>query len=207
MAVAVVLVIAVVAAIAWAWWSRAQPVATPVVLTRGAPVVPSPPSALPLGAASPSSRARAPDVVVDVIGVVLHPGVVRLPAGARVADAVRAAGGVRRGAHPVTVNLARRLIDGEQIVVGDGVSNGQNTAPSPPPLGETATPAGPNAVIDLNSATEAELDTLPGVGPVLAARIVAWRTAHGRFSSVDQLREVGGVGAKKFADLAPRVRV
>ncbi|MDQ6874789.1 MAG: ComEA family DNA-binding protein, partial [Actinomycetota bacterium] len=124
------------------------------------------------------------------------PGLFTLPAGARVADALRAAGGVRPGVSIGLLNLARRLVDGEQVVVGATAS--PDGGPVPPP-------GGPGPLLDLNSATVAQLDALPGVGPVLAARIVAYRTQHGAFRSVDQLRDVTGIGDAKFADLRPLV--
>lgn len=195
----------------------------------------APPSAAPAQAGSvspggslmspvannPSSAASgtlAPSVVVDVVGKVHRPGVYKLSAGSRVDDAVSAAGGVLAGVDPVSVNLARKLADGEQIVVGmttaPGVSAAGNTmgASSGNPVGGTSgvAPAGaptPGTPIDLNVATAAQLDALPGVGPVLAQRIVDWRTQHGRFDTVDQLQDVSGIGDAKYADLKSLVTV
>lgn len=133
-----------------------------------------------------------PTVVVAVAGAVRRPGLFTLPAGARVADALRAAGGVRPGVSIGLLNLARRLVDGEQVVVG---------AAAPPAGGPAPASGGPGPPLDLNTATVAQLDALPGIGPVLAARIVAYRTQHGAFRSVDQLRDVTGIGDAKFADL------
>jgi competence protein ComEA len=149
---------------------------------------------------SPSASLGAPPsegVVVQVVGQVRRPGLVRLTHGARVADAVAAAGGLVRGGSSGGLNLARQVVDGEQIVVSpDAVA-----APS----GATG---GPDAVVvDLNSATLSDLDALPGVGPVMAGRILDWRMAHGRFTTVDQLREVSGIGARTFERLKPHVRV
>jgi competence protein ComEA len=138
-----------------------------------------------------ASPATAAGLVVDVAGDVRRPGLVRLPAGSRVADAIAAAGGLLPGATTQGLNLARRLSDGEQVLVG---------APAP---GAAASPG----ALDLNTATADQLDALPGVGPVLAERIVAWRDAHGPFASVDQLREVSGIGERKFAELRDLVRV
>jgi competence protein ComEA len=135
-------------------------------------------------------------VVVDVAGRVRHAGLVTLPAGSRVADAIRAAGGARPGTDLTSLNLARKLVDGEQILVG---VPGAAVATSGSP--------GPANPVNLNTATASELDQLPGVGPVLAQRIVDWRTAHGGFTSVSQLRQVTGIGDSKFADLQPLVRV
>ncbi|MCP3800976.1 ComEA family DNA-binding protein [Allokutzneria sp. A3M-2-11 16] len=127
-------------------------------------------------------------LVVSVVGRVGRPGLVSLPEGARIADAVQAAGGLLPDADPVTVNLARKVGDGEQIVVG-----------LPAPAAEPGQVEG--AKISLNTATVQQLDGLPGVGQVTAQRIVQWRTKHGRFSSVDQLREVDGIGSSRLAKL------
>lgn len=131
-------------------------------------------------------------LVVDVAGRVRHPGLVRLAPGSRVDDAIRAAGGVLPGATTDALNLAAKVQDGQQVLVG---------APAPTASG------GAGALLDLNAATAQDLDGLPGVGPVLADRIVAWRTEHGRFGSVDQLREVSGIGESKYQALKSKVRV
>ncbi|GAA2458344.1 hypothetical protein GCM10010191_92820 [Actinomadura vinacea] len=135
-------------------------------------------------------------------GKVRRPGVVTLPSGSRVADAIKAAGGARSGAATGSLNLARKLVDGEQIPVGV-------RAPASPQAAAPAGPsaAGPGTPLDLNAATVEQLDQLPGVGPVLAQRIVDYRTQHGGFRSVDQLQEVSGIGARRFADLKSMVRV
>lgn len=135
-------------------------------------------------------------VVVHVAGEVRNPGVFRLPAGSRVADAVEAAGGLRRGGSLGGTNLARPLVDGERVEVG-----GQDGAA--PGAGGTAG----RGLVNLNNATEAELDALPGIGPVTAGKILAWRAANGRFSVVDELAEVPGIGPKTLAELRPHVRV
>jgi competence protein ComEA len=104
-----------------------------------------------------------------------------------------------------TLNLARQVTDGEQIVVGVPTSAPAGT---PGPGQPARTPAAPaDAPVDLNTATIAQLDSLPGVGPVLAQRILDWRTEHGRFTSTDELQEVPGVGPKKFESLKPHVRI
>lgn len=141
-------------------------------------------------------------VVVDVGGKVLRPGVLTLPAGSRVADALRAAGGVRPGADLTGLNRARVLSDGEQVLVGvPGMpSGGAGSGAGSPGGGAPAVP------LSLNTATVEQLDTLPGVGPVLAQHIVDHRVEHGGFRSVTELREVNGIGERRFADLEPLVR-
>jgi competence protein ComEA len=140
-------------------------------------------------------------VVVHVAGLVVAPGVFELPVGSRVIDALDAAGGPQLGVDTSTLNLARVLVDGEQIAVG---------VPAAPDAGGGSGSAGDSAVgvpLDLNTATEADLDGLPGVGPVLASRIIAWREEHGRFTAVEELLEVTGIGTATLAELAELVRV
>ena len=182
---------AVVAVLMWRSRPAAEPVRPPVAVAG--PDAPA--SAGPSGAAPPS-------LVVAVTGRVRRPGVITLPAGARVIDAVRAAGGPSPGADLALLNLARKLADGELVVVGmPGVAPGPELAGG----GPAATAAG--GAVDLNTATLQQLDGLPGVGPVLAQRILDWRAEHGRFASVDQLREVPGIGEAKFEQLRDRVTV
>ena len=150
-------------------------------------------------------------VVVSVVGLVQQPGLVTLAPNARIADAVAAAGGPLNGADIVGLNMARHVADGEQIVVGIMTPAGRPAAlgssvgvsqASPAPEGPK--PSGP---VDLNAATVEQLDTLPGVGPVTAAAIVAWRQANGKFTEVDQLGEVDGIGPARLEKLRPLVRV
>lgn len=170
---------------------------------------------------SPSAPAIRPDepVVVSVVGLVHKPGLVTLSPGARIADALTAAGGALDGADLMGLNMARRVADGEQIIVGIATPKGSpaamgssvKTEPStgtPPgaPATSGSAPA-PGGLVDLNSATVEQLDTLPGVGPVTAAAIVAWRDAHGRFSSVDQLGDVDGIGPARLDKLRALVHV
>lgn len=192
----------------------------------GAPV----PSAVPTGSTvppgasgggspgeRPSSAAAAGPVVVHVAGRVREPGVVELPTGGRVADAIEAAGGVTGKADLRALNLARPLVDGEQVVVlapGEeppppalrGVpANGPGGVRSPvTSMGEDA---GGGAVVDLNNADQAALEELPGVGPVTAGHILEWRTQNGGFTSVDELMEVSGIGEKTLETLRPHVTV
>ena len=148
------------------------------------------------GVAGPSDQ-----VAVHVAGRVRHPGLVRLPAGSRVQDAITAAGGATPGADLDAINLARKLTDGEQVrVPGPG-----DPAPPPPPDGASG-PATPSAPLDLNTATVEQLDTLPGVGEVTAGRIVAYRSAH-PFTTVDELLEVPGIGQRRFEQLKDLVTV
>jgi len=147
------------------------------------------------GAGSSVAAGPSDQVAVHVAGRVRHPGLVRLPAGSRVQDAITAAGGVTSGADLDAINLARKLTDGEQVLVpGPG-----DPAPQPVPGAITA-PGAPAAPLDLNTATVEQLDTLPGVGEVTAGRIVAYRSAH-PFTTVDELLEVPGIGQRRFEQL------
>lgn len=145
-----------------------------------------------------ASASPAPSVLVHVVGDVRRPGVVRLPAGSRVADAVEQAGGLRRNGEVGATNLAREVADGERIEVGapEGASgvDQPGSAPDAP-------------LVDLNTATSDQLEALPGVGPVTAAKILAWRSEHGRFTVVDELAEVAGIGPATLAELRSLVRV
>ena len=143
-------------------------------------------------------------VVVDVAGRVRHPGLYRLPPGARVDDAVRAAGGALPGVKLDALNLAAPLVDGQQIAVGIRPAADAGGAPIAGVSAPARTASGP---VDLNSATLEQLETLPGVGPVLAQHVLDWRGAHGRFTSVDQLNDVTGIGDVKFGALKPLVTV
>jgi competence protein ComEA len=158
------------------------------------------------------------ELVIDVAGRVRHPRVVHLPAGSRVQDALAAAGGALPGSDLVGLNLAQPLADGEQVVValpgrgsavngGAGGSAGGGVAASGTGSGAGSTGSGGSVSVDLNTADVSALDALPGVGPVLAQRILDWRTQHGRFSAVDELDEVSGIGAKLLAEIRPHVRL
>lgn len=190
---AVAAVVAVLVA-GWLTWQAGGDTAATVV-TGSVDISPSPPVSTPAVAAS-----TAAEVVVQVVGAVRRPGVVRLPAGSRVQDAVAAAGGVRPGRSSGAVNLARRLVDGEQIVVGAKSVPGGAADPGVP-----GAPGVTTGAVDLNLADATVLDTLPGVGPVTAAAILRWRDEHGGFTSVEQLQEVDGIGPKTYAQLAPLV--
>ncbi|MDP9182197.1 MAG: helix-hairpin-helix domain-containing protein, partial [Actinomycetota bacterium] len=153
------------------------------------------PLAVPAVAGGVTSAA-GPQLVVDVEGKVRRPGLVRLPDGARVDDAVKAAGGVLPGVSTASLNLAQKVSDGQQVLVGlDMIAGG----------GPGGTSAG--GLLDLNLASVDDFDGLPGIGPVLAQRIIDWRTEHGRFASVDQLQEVSGIGSAKYSSIKSKVRV
>ena len=154
---------------------------------------------------SDGGRSGPAEVVVAVAGKVRKPGLVRLAAGARVADALTAAGGSDPGVDVAMLNLARKVVDGELILVGVTPSPGQAVATGPAPAVPGGAPAG--GPVNLNTATLAELDTLPGVGPVLAQRILDARDAQGGFKSVADLRKVDGIGDARFEQLKDLVTV
>lgn len=171
---------------------------------RGA--IPQPESA-PLVSPAPSPSAAGPspsasqqaEVVVEVVGKVRNPHVVSLPKGSRVLDAVRAAGGVKPGVDTTDQNLARVLVDGEQIRIGlQAVPAAQPAAGGTPAAG---------GQIDINLATAEQLEQIPGVGPVLAQRIISYREQNGGFSTVEQLTEVSGIGEATFAQMQSMVTV
>jgi len=206
------------------WAGRPEPVAVPVADGSLSPGTSSPDPGPPVGAATgpalgsapgqaagsaSSATPAAPDpgagpspgpsrpsgVVVDVAGKVRAPGLRTLPQGARVQDALQAAGGPLPGTDLTGLNLARPLGDGEEVVVG---------VPSPP--GGTSASGPASGPLSLNNATAQQLDALPGVGPVLAQRIVQYREQHGGFQSVDQLRHVSGFGERRLQDLRALLR-
>ncbi|WP_017835657.1 ComEA family DNA-binding protein [Dietzia sp. UCD-THP] len=208
------------------------PLATPGVTVPadgasapGPPLAPAEAGADSTGAAGPVDDGSAGPVVVSVVGLVGRSGLVTLAPGARVADALDSAGGVLDGGDRDGLNLARKVADGEQILVGlapgpDGprgprsgivgagdppVDGGPAPAPvaGPPP---GASPPG-GGLVDLNTADATTLETLPGVGPVTASSILAWRAANGSFASIDQLAEVDGIGPVTLARLRPLVSV
>jgi competence protein ComEA len=175
----------------WTWLDR--PRVEPV---DGAPAVSSVPPTPPVGEVAETSAT----VVVSVVGQVTSPGLVTLPTGSRVADAIAAAGGLLPEADPASVNLAAVVADGEQLAVGlpaAVVAGGQ-----PGSAG-----SGGGGLLDLNTAGVAELDALPGIGPVLAQRIVEYRSRQGPFRSVEELDDVPGIGPAIAAELADLVTV
>jgi competence protein ComEA len=194
-----------------AWWLLAAPPA-PVerslpratggaaATTRGAPAASTAAGSMAPAAPTPSTPST---VVVHVTGAVARPGVLRLPAGARVADAVDAAGGPTADADLAPVNLAARLSDGQRVAlarVGDPPAAGAAASP------DASTPS-PDEPVDLNTATTTELEALPGIGPATAAAILEARTRLGRFTRVEDLLEVRGIGPARLEALRARVRV
>ena len=180
---------------------RARPVA---VASPGEVVTMStPPQTAPT--ASPSTSQSAARLVVHVLGAVRDPGLVRLPESSRVQDAIDAAGGLTRGADPGQLNLAQLVADGQQVVVGTT----DDPAGEVRDGGQTGAESGgrATATLDLNRANQAQLEELPGIGPVIAQAILTWRQQHGRFSRIEELQEVDGIGPKTYAQIAPRVRV
>lgn len=198
-------------------WASVHDTTTPVRAPGSSPGVDLDPAAR--GSPSTAAAAGSPSsagpgtasagatgiVVVDVVGQVGRPGLVSLPAGSRVADAITAAGGATPEADVSLLNQARLVIDGEQIRVprpGEVIAAAPGAA-APGAAGGAGGGVGP--LVSLNSADLATLDGLPGVGPVLAQRILDWRSEHGRFTSVDELGEVSGIGDKLMSQLRPRV--
>ncbi|WP_411970711.1 helix-hairpin-helix domain-containing protein [Micromonospora peucetia] len=198
-ALAVVAVLVVLGAGFWAWRSRPQ--AEPVRPMAGAEAS----GVAATGLAEPVAT-PAGELVVAVAGKVRRPGLVRVPAGARVADAVEAAGGALPGVDVALLNPARKVTDGELILVGVVAPPG---AAPPPGAAAGGAPGAPGAGgrLNLNTATLAQLDALPGVGPVLAQRILAHRDQHGGFRSVGDLRQVDGIGDARYEQLKDLVTV
>jgi competence protein ComEA len=150
----------------------------------------------PLAPHTARAAPAAHQLVVDVAGAVQRPGLYRFAQGARVADAIARAGGLTRRAERTAVNLAAPLADGEQVLVA---------ARGSPASGAAGAPAGTAGPVSLNTATAEQLDTLPGVGPVTAQKIVDYRQEHGPFTSVDGLDAIPGIGPARLADLRPLV--
>lgn len=192
-AAVVVLLLAVVAAAAWGAF-RGRP-----VLAQAQPG----PSRIEQSPAVSLSGSATAAVAVHVAGAVVHPGVVTVPAGSRVADAVSAAGGPLPGVNLDALNLARKVTDGDQVVINAPAPAG---ATSGAEQSTAATPSG-SGVIDLNTATAQQLEDLPRIGPATAEKILAYRKEHGRFTTVEELLEVPGIGERTLAGLRELVRV
>ncbi|HWI42960.1 MAG TPA: helix-hairpin-helix domain-containing protein [Nocardioides sp.] len=221
-----VAVVAVVVAVGLAfttWWvtrDRAEPLAPvsaePVTPLVGAAAASGAATSGPAGpsAGATTTVASGGKVTVDVAGRVRHPGIVVLDQGARVTDALEAAGGARHGVDLTPLNLARVLVDGEQVVVGGPAAGAAGAAGAgAAAAGAAGAVGGPGGgavagpLVNLNTAAQSELETLPGVGPVTAQAIIAWREQHGGFTSIEELTEVDGIGEKTLATLAPHVTV
>ena len=195
--------IAVIASVGWLLRAKAVPIA---VAAAPGPATVSTTSTPGAPGVSPSPSPTAATILVHVIGAVATPGLVKLTQGARVADAIAAAGGLRADADAAELNLAAVLSDGSQVVIGTTAAPRGEVRDGSTSAGGAAG-ATTSAVVDLNTATLAQLDTLPGVGPVTAQAILDYRTKHGRFTRIEELQEVDGIGAKTYAQIAPHVRV
>jgi competence protein ComEA len=162
-----------------------------------------PPLPVAVASSAPSSPPSSTPVVISVVGKVEHPGLVTVPPGARVADALAAAGGARHGTNLLGLNLASKVTDGQQILVG------VTPPPGAPSTAHEAAGAGGAAggKVDLNTADEQALESLSGVGPVTAKHIMDWRAAHGGFESTRQLEDITGIGPKTYDALEDSVTV
>lgn len=180
---------------------RARPVA--VASPGDVVTISSPVQTLP--SATPLASKGASKIVVHVLGAVGHPGLVKLPEKSRVQDAIDAAGGLTRRADPGELNLAQLLSDGQQLLIGTTRDPAGEVRDQP----GSSTSTGPSATgaLDLNHASQSQLEELPGVGPVTAQAILTWHQQHGRFSRIEELQEVDGIGPKTYAQIAPHVRV
>ena len=233
---AVVVVVALVVVAVWTLRGRSSGEVTVTGGSQPAPTVPSPSGGGPapsgpaaVGSVAPSASAAV--AAVYVLGAVRHAGVVEVPVGTRVDAVLDRAGGPAADADLARLNLARAVVDGERLYVprvgetavpealGPDVTGGSGTAAGASGggvgggvgggagSGAGSVAGGPDAVVDLNAADQATLETLPGIGPALAGRIIAWREEHGGFSSVDDLLDVSGIGQARLDDLRDRVRV
>lgn len=205
---AIVLVIVAIAAAGFGvvalWWDSPTLQAVPTL--PAAVGIPVTTSSSPLPTTRGDSSAPA-SVVVSVVGLVHNPGLVTLPDTSRVADALSAAGGVLDNADTLSLNLAQKLSDGDQVVVGAVGDSPDQQISSTTAGGGSGTASVSGAPINLNTATEAELDALPGVGPVTASAILGWRMTNGKFTDVEQLGEVDGIGPARLDKLRALVTV
>ena len=199
--VVVAVIVGLVFAVMTFLHSRSEAVPAPDVSVVPAPSAMATPSATVSVTPSP-----VPVVKVHVMGAVVNPGVVELPAGARVEDAIAAAGGLRDDADPALLNLAAVVADGCQIVIGtkDAPLGQINGSGSTAGSAGAASASDGTTLVNINTASQAELETLPGVGPVTAQKIIAWRQQH-KFTSIDELQEIDGIGPKTMAQLRPYV--
>jgi competence protein ComEA len=218
-ALAAVALLAAVIGVVFAWRDRpvaqaVEPVTAVSTDSQGQSGDGPTPAPAPPAPADPAATPPPAALVVSVVGLVRTAGLVHLPAGARIADALAAAGGARDGADLLGLNMAQRLNDGDQILVGLAPREGEPLAVGSATIGAgpaagAARPPDPAAPgrVNLNTASEAELDGLPGVGPVTAAAIAAWRQANGRFTDIEQLGEVDGIGPARLEKLRALVTV
>lgn len=191
--VKVLATIAVAASVLLVWW-----------LLSGRPETSEPTAPLAFGESSApagASKAPATELIVDVVGKVRKPGIVSVPKGSRVYQAIEAAGGLKGRVDTASLNMARVLTDGEQIVVG------LEPVDAPAASGDTSSGSPGGAKVNLNTATAEQLDTLPGVGPVTAQAILDWREENGRFGSVEDLLDVKGIGDATLAEIRDHVSV
>src|SRR5690625_1538837 len=224
-----ILAIFVIVALAvWAPWSsepqELEVASTPSAInfdepspaTKETEIAPSQPGAQGTAAATADEPTQQQTIMVNVVGHVVNPGVHEVEQGARVKDVIEAAGGATEKADLTRLNLARIVNDEEYLPVlapGEDVpevlppSTGSEPGPSSSQRSGDTHAGESGAVLNLNSASQSELETLPGVGPVMAGRIVDWREQHDGFRSVDELREASGIGPKIFAQLEPLVTV
>jgi len=192
--------------VGWLWLQgRPQAVASIGDEVAAGPLPSSTSIAGSLASSSPiaDSLNAAGEVVVHVAGDVRKPGLLHLPAGSRVADAISAAGGPSNSKAENSVNLARLLVDGEQVMVGSGAQQA-NAGQQQSNAQGSGTSSGK---VSMNSASQQQLETLPGVGPALAQRIIEYRTANGSFRSVDELDEVSGIGPATLTRLRPLIQL
>lgn len=203
--ISIVVAVAVAAAAFLAVRSDPEPVPALALAPVSDPLVStsvSPPATATPEAPGDGTAAGTGEVTVDVAGKVRRPGIAVLAPGSRVVDAVEAAGGARRGVELASLNLARPLVDGEQILVGEPVPTGVVGALGATPGAEESGP-----LVNINTADLAALETLPGVGPVTAGAIASWRTENGGFTAVEELLEVDGIGDATLAEIAPYVTI
>lgn len=211
-ALAVVLVVVGAATLVWVMSARPQPLTVGGAATASGQVVATPLGATPLttgsatAATPPIAASDVSQVVIDVAGKVRHPGLYRVPPGSRIDDAIRAAGGALPGVSLISLNLAARVSDGQQILVGVDPPT-PIPVPASPGAAGTSAASGTGGLVNLNTADLTTLQNLPGVGPVTAQHILDWRTQHGRFTSVDQLQDVSGIGPVKFAGMKDQATV
>ena len=171
-----------------------------IFLHRGPSPIPTPAVSI----AIPTKPQVTPNLVIDVEGKVAHPGVLTLPSGSRAIDALTAAGGALAGVDLSDINLAHLIVDGEEIVVGAPKVVTTSRGGS---QGKVKKAKAGTSSVSINSGTAPELESLPGVGPVMAGRIIAYRKAHGPFIALDQLRKVSGMGAAKYGAISSLIHL